>query len=641
MKLSRIMPVLLLVAAIVLAAGCDRKPVKTKKFSFTPARPAAMDKITINYRFDDNPPASGSIIFRAFYMTADMPRLEEVELRKSGDLWTGTLPASGPDVFGILGVFKGADGWSDNNGGKGYAMAFYSGAGEPVPGYGAALASATAVWGQSLAGIDEDMKLGLTMIEHDFQETPALKSTFLSNYISILMGMKPEGWQDKVLAFLDEMAPAGNLNDAAYMTMFSTYTRLGKIDKAEAVKDKAVAAFPRGELAQMLAYRRISGEQDIAKLKASYGTFQKEFPGSSWSEAFFSIILKNYLKNGKFDDAFALVEAEGEAVKPSYYDAVVQQAMHDGASNELVMKCIDRGMDALERQLRDADKLKPSYRSVSDWRKSILQDTGSSLSDLKGRVLIKSGQTEQAVACFKSAYEATEGIEINYTGDYARALAGTGKYEEAMNVLGKAVKEGRSDKEMVEMLRTAYARVKGTSDGCDAYLAGLENEAVTALRTRLAKEIIERPAPDFELKDLSGATIKTADLRGRVLVIDFWATWCGPCRASFPAMAALVDNFKNDDSVRFLFINTWQNEENKAEVVARFLKQNKYGFTALLDEKNEVVGRFKVTGIPTKFVVDGKGNIRFVVVGYDGNEVGTIKEVTQMINMVKSGKAGA
>ena len=64
------------------------------------------------------------------------------------------------------------------------------------------------------------------------------------------------------------MASAEKLSDTACMTMFSTYTRLGKIDKAEAVKDKAVAAFPRGELAQMLAYRRVSGEKDIARLKA-------------------------------------------------------------------------------------------------------------------------------------------------------------------------------------------------------------------------------------------------------------------------------------------------------------------------------------------------------------------------------------
>src|SRR5690606_41666590 len=83
-----------------------------------------------------------------------------------------------------------------------------------------------------------------------------------------------------------------------------------------------------------------------------------------------------------------------------------------------------------------------------------------------------------------------------------------------------------------------------------------------------------RPAPGFSLKDLDGKEVSLEDLKGKVVVLDFWATWCAPCIKSFPAMQMAVDKYKEDPEVAFLFINTWERQEDPAAAVKQFMDRS-------------------------------------------------------------------
>jgi thiol-disulfide isomerase/thioredoxin len=113
----------------------------------------------------------------------------------------------------------------------------------------------------------------------------------------------------------------------------------------------------------------------------------------------------------------------------------------------------------------------------------------------------------------------------------------------------------------------------------------------------------------FSLTNLEGKQIKLSDYMGKVVVLDFWATWCGPCRASFPGMQELVNEYKNKN-VEFLFIDTWQEGTPNAinKEVSKFVKENSYNFHVLFDYKNDIVTKYKVESIPTKIVIDKNGN---------------------------------
>ncbi|KAB2329748.1 redoxin domain-containing protein [Cytobacillus depressus] len=109
-------------------------------------------------------------------------------------------------------------------------------------------------------------------------------------------------------------------------------------------------------------------------------------------------------------------------------------------------------------------------------------------------------------------------------------------------------------------------------------------------------------APDFELKTLEGKTVKLSDFRGKKVMLNFWATWCPPCKAEMPAMQKF--NEESGDKIVILAVNIDPEYD-----VAGFAKQMNIHFPILLDEKDEVNKTYKILTIPTTFFINEKGMI--------------------------------
>jgi len=119
-------------------------------------------------------------------------------------------------------------------------------------------------------------------------------------------------------------------------------------------------------------------------------------------------------------------------------------------------------------------------------------------------------------------------------------------------------------------------------------------------------------APDFTLPQLDAGTVHLADLRGRVVVMEFWATWCGPCRFSTPSLDAIYRRFR-DRGVTVLLINEGEEPEK-----VRAWVEGRFQAPILLDQDTRVGWRYGVRGIPRLFIVDQAGQIVYVRSGYGG-----------------------
>ena len=120
------------------------------------------------------------------------------------------------------------------------------------------------------------------------------------------------------------------------------------------------------------------------------------------------------------------------------------------------------------------------------------------------------------------------------------------------------------------------------------------------------------PAPDFELKTLDGEPISLSDMRGKAVLINFWASWCPPCRSEMPAMQQIYEEYGPDEFVILAVNSTHQDRLTDAE---SFVAERGLTFPILLDTQGQVSSTYQVRSLPTSFFVDRDGIIREIVIG--------------------------
>ena len=121
-----------------------------------------------------------------------------------------------------------------------------------------------------------------------------------------------------------------------------------------------------------------------------------------------------------------------------------------------------------------------------------------------------------------------------------------------------------------------------------------------------------RPAPDFQLQDLDGQTVSLGEFRGRPVMVNFWATWCGPCRMEMP----YIEEVSNDpDWTETGLVILAVNPGESAAIAGQFMEDNGLTFPVLLDIKTEVAKAYNVSAIPTTYFVDKNGIIKDVKIG--------------------------
>jgi peroxiredoxin len=129
----------------------------------------------------------------------------------------------------------------------------------------------------------------------------------------------------------------------------------------------------------------------------------------------------------------------------------------------------------------------------------------------------------------------------------------------------------------------------------------------------IVPEVERHPAPDFVIENLSGGDTGLADYKGKVLLLNFWATWCMPCRAEMPGMEALWQKYREQG---FVVVGI-SNDEGSKKRVETFTRLLDLSFPILLDPEGEVNDLYEVSNMPTSFLIDRNGKIISRIVGSD------------------------
>lgn len=601
-----------------------------QRLSLNPAKPVAGKPVALKYdakgsdlEFSDEVSAV-ALLFRNAKWEA-----QPLTLTKTGDVWTSGMPLPADASFFTVRFFQGdaeQPEASDNNDGKG----FYSQVLSPKK-----KSLSESYLAEALLCIASGELRPFATTEKDGSRVEAL--------------LKKEAELSK-----------GGLSEEL-LSDVQRYYQFTIKDEARASKVTAEIKnrFPKGTTARFVSYQQALNEKDPAKFAPALEGFLKAFPVAEWrknqgtqSYIYYTVyrgLATAYFESKDYDKFLALFD-----------DFDFKTA------NEVYRWNLTKG----EMMGKDEEKkeLLVLSRKIMPYLLKMKND-GSYKEDFGGNDSLENANYDQQlsdrifthVSLCKAGGAYREGADyFQYLSDqkrYATAdlneihlflLDQLGLTAEVKPLLEMSVKNNAVTPLMFDRLKTIYlAEHNGVAKDYDAYLASLKSsDAIGAMRHHVMENMVKHPLIPFSLENAEGKMVNSADWKDKIVVIDFWATWCRPCIMAFPGMQLLIDKYAKDPSVGVYMIGTMQFGDYKKKSVD-YVKSKGFRFNLLHDaigDKGEqdkvfksLIPLFQSSGIPRKIIVKN-GEVRYSSEGYSGSPSQLMDELSMAIEILRAEK---
>jgi tetratricopeptide (TPR) repeat protein len=327
-------------------------------------------------------------------------------------------------------------------------------------------------------------------------------------------------------------------------------------------------------------------------------------------------IFRSYINSGDLANAEGMLETLEKGGMPAFRLATHRTELARAYLRHKIK--LDQALEQVEKadiSLREHIKQYPPEKSVQNIIDFVRRSLAQSL-HARGLILTAKGQTEKAIAAFAESVKEKE--EEENTLDLGLLYIRTGRIDEGIKMLLSAYSfEGQRSQEARQALEREYGKRKNTT-ALEILLKETVNQRRLESRTALTFETPAllprneaRPAPMFELATLSGRKVSLSNFKGKVLLINFWSTWCVPCLKEFPFIQKIYEERKEKD-----FELAMISVDDELNRISLFLKKNPS--QALMLASDEQVGKvYELHGVPLLVLIDRNGMIRYRKTGFE------------------------
>ena len=630
----------LLVLCLTFAVTTLFAQVQFDALSFTPQMPKSGQ--TVSFKYDSKLSAliaeKKVDVLVYLFNNKKNTKVIEPKISQSGTVYSGSFKLDSNTTCIAFG-FSAKDGKEkDNNAGDGYIVPVYGKNNQPVFEYYKWAGNLYNGNGERLLGMKTNTDKNLALLEEGLKLNPQAMDDldYFSAYLfAVNTAKKKDGEGLAIHTILKNIAKKPDMKETDYTTVIQWYNRLKMKSTADSFLVIYKQKYPDGSWKKNEMYSAINKAKRADEKRTAFEAYIKAYPPNETDKSTISFfkgaIASAYHKEKNYDAFNTWIKDLPIEDKVGVYNNLSWNMALAKENLDQAKAMSFEAVSWAKKEMTNPTQKKPDYETKKDWDIA-RKYTYSMYADTYSLLLYELGDYTNGFPYAKESAIINEFKNTEYNERYAQLLVKVMPAAAAKKEIESLVKNAAASSNTKALLKELYIVENKSDAGYDVYIAKLESTAKEKKREELAKTMINEEAPKFNLKDLDGNDVSLVSLKGKVVIVDFWATWCGPCIASMPAMKTAQDKLQGNDVV-FLFVDTWESVENKKQNAADFMKSRNFPFHVLLDENDKVVADFKVNGIPTKFVIDKSGNIRFKSVGFGGNDDALVDEMGMMVEM--------
>ncbi len=617
--------------AVMLVLFTVALSAQTGTVKISPEKPAPGSEIIVNYTPEAGTMKGASVYMRLFTYSKDKVAADEVILKSENGKMTGSIRIPSEAMAAVL-VFTDLN-ESDNNKGEGYTVGLYTADGKVLPGSRASLAEFLRGYGY-MADLEFKNSVIYDLYKSEFRDNPGLKLNYYPMYARLLRRVESENYKNLIMEDLLPVISKMEKTEADLELIVRSLPQGLNDSLIKVSESELLTKYPKNSYSVEKEISSINGEKDLQKRLEMINNFAQKNPDNENLSNLSASLIGAAVRNKEYEKIDGILE--NLSVKPTVfiYYRIADRYYQDKKDSAGALAWAEKGIKYSDILLADLNKTRPVSSTPSMYKASVLNERAMVLG-LKADYLKMMNKSSDALTVIEEVYSISQEKDYDLINKYVELLIKNGDSQKAFSVIMENAPMGYANEYTYDMFRAVYSKVKGNSDNLDNTITLLKTQAHDYKLAKFKKRLVNYKAPDFELYDLDGRLVKLSDYRGKYVIVDFWATWCGPCLASFPGMQKAIERFNGNNEVVFLFLNTWENKEDKKQNATDFIAKNNYPFHVLLDDKDKIVTQFEVSGIPTKFFLDKNGNVRLKEVGFSGDTEGMPDEIEMIINLLK------
>lgn len=258
---------------------------------------------------------------------------------------------------------------------------------------------------------------------------------------------------------------------------------------------------------------------------------------------------------------------------------------------------------------------------------------------LKATYFLARGEDLDALEIYEQLFQQKDLNLKYYISDFLPLLIKHEKYALLEKVWESTFSHKLESEKLNQIIQDLAAKNKLSFQNYEEKLNEINEGLVLEQANIIAKKLSKIPAPNFQLVDINGNTVSLNNFKGKKIMIDFWATWCVFCKASFPELQKIENYFKEKDTtIQFLYIQTMEkgNKEIKRKEGFDYLQKNNLDFFNLFDNHDSLYSKkFYLNSLPTKIFIDPQGNFVYKSVGYSSGYDKNLAEFKAIFDAMK------
>ncbi len=593
------------------------------------------------------------------------PFVFESALSKQSNAWACKIESIPEGTNSFVLVFFDSLGNLDNNNGHGY----WSSLNESQPGSLASIGEFySLIWSPSSFYVEKQLKTARLLFEEDFRKDTTLKKEYLEWYLSTLNFSV----ESDIKLLRDELSEYVNNSYATEETLNNLMIRYCPVLNDTALYNKferrIQEKYPKGSMATqkgaLSLLIKIQSSRDFETQKKYYLEFKQSYSSNFSSEPLeralkylraqmLGYLAKPYAKTGlldvwmkeasDLDDEFKaytyqqavwhLLQVKGGKLdgkkyfktKNVEYKRLNYSLENDNQFAEIAQilseKSVELWKNVISGPRRYIDPPIFTMRQVIAYKEERL----SEFLDILGISLLRQNKFDEAIQTFREAsikWGKKNDSEINE--NYIVALVKNTQFEEALIEMENFIALGKS----TNLIDSIYKNLRKSRVDFDS----LKGVSSTLIKSQLKVKEINEPLPDFALYDVLGNETKLSKFKGKIIILDLWATWCPPCVESLKSLEELSDRLSKRSDIVFVLLNVEKDRNRAKEFINRKVRKKLY----FIANENEAMKKFKINGIPTKLIIDKRGIVRFKEEGISYNFQEEIDEIASMVESVSN-----